>query len=68
MSKKQAPQLITAPRPYMNLAILLGGGLGFLWQDYLNLGNEGAFLLTGFCCFMAVFLLNVAWLIKTRYF
>ncbi len=60
------PQLIAAPRLYMNLAILVGGIIGLIVQDQQNMGSEQAFILTGFSCFMAVLAVNIIWLIKTR--
>ncbi len=62
MSKPTRRRIVSAPRPVINLAILIGGGVGYLLQDAMNLNNEGAFVLTGVCCLVAVALTNFAWL------
>jgi dolichyl-phosphate-mannose--protein O-mannosyl transferase len=66
MAKKAASGLLTPPRRYVNMAVLVGGGIGFFWQDRMNLDNSAAFALTAVCCLVAVAVLNFAWLYKVR--
>ena len=66
MSKRERTRLVTAPRLYINVAILVGGIIGFFVQDAMNLDNEGAFILTGAFCFLAVIIVNFGWLYHVR--
>ncbi|MFP4324357.1 MAG: hypothetical protein ACLFTK_18015 [Anaerolineales bacterium] len=62
MSKPTRRRIVSAPRLVINIAIIVGGIAGFILQDYLNLNNEGAFILTGVFCLTAAALANFGWL------
>jgi len=63
---QSTPRLIGAPRRYMNAAILVGGAVGLIVQSQMNVDDVGGFMVTGFFCFLAVIIVNFAWLIKVR--
>lgn len=64
--KVQRSRLVTAPRRYINTAVIVGGAIGFVIQSAFNMDNEGAFILTGVCCFAAVAVVNFSWLYHVR--
>ena len=64
MSKRERTRLVSAPRMWVNAAILIGGAIGLVVQAILGLDAEGAFILVGLFCFAAVTIVNVGWLIK----
>ena len=66
MSKREKTRLVSAPRSWVNAAIIIGGIIGLIVQAMLDLNNEGAFILVGLFCFGAVTIVNVGWLIKER--
>ncbi|HLA43413.1 MAG TPA: hypothetical protein VJZ27_08270 [Aggregatilineales bacterium] len=66
MTKRERARLVTAPRLYINAAIIIGGIIGFFVQAAMNMDNEGAFIITGAFCFIAVIIVNFAWLYHVR--
>jgi hypothetical protein len=66
MSKREKTRLVSAPRSWINAAIIIGGIMGLIVQAILELDSEAAFVVVGLFCFGAVTLVNVFWLIKER--
>lgn len=53
-------------RLVLNIAILVGGGIGFVVQNQIGMTNEEAFILVGGFALGAVALANFAWLFNER--
>jgi len=66
MSKQEKTRLVSAPRLWINAAIIIGGIIGLIVQAILELDSEASFILVALFCFGAVTLVNVGWLIKER--
>ena len=66
MAKRERTRLVSAPRSWINAAIIIGGIIGLIVQALLEMDSEGAFILVGLFCFGAVALVNIGWLIKER--
>ena len=66
MSKREKTRLVSAPRLWVNAAILIGGMVGLIVQAVMELDSEAAFVVVGLFCFGAVALVNVGWLVKER--
>ena len=66
MSKQERTRLVSAPRSWINAAIIVGGIIGLIVQAGMGLDAEEAFIVVGLFCFGAVTIVNVGWLIRER--
>ena len=57
---------LSAPRWLVNLAILIGGGIGFLGTQYFQFNTAGSFIFTVLTASGAVFIANIAWMVQKR--